>query len=103
MSLPEQPICYIKYHNNSDAEDKTFRSVAVNQTIYNRSNMAAGMSYDDFFEQRIFSGYIVKETNVFDMKIANYDEYKDDPIAALLESEKINQKLFDMEHDMWEH
>ena len=78
------------------------RSILVNQEVFNRHNDAMRFSYDDFFEQRVFSSYITKESNAFDYKILDFEEYKSDRFSALLESEKIKNKLFEWEHDLWE-
>jgi gliding motility associated protien GldN len=78
------------------------RSVLVNQEVFNRHNDAMRFSYDDYFEQRVFSSYITKESNAFDNKIVDFEEFKSDKFAALLESEKIKNKLFEWEHDLWE-
>jgi gliding motility associated protien GldN len=102
MTVPEQPICYLRYHDNSFADSATFRNICVNQEVYNRFNDAARLTYDDYFEQRMFTSYIVKESNMFDLKIKGFDEYKDDGVAALLESDNIKKKLFEFEHDLWE-
>jgi gliding motility associated protien GldN len=78
------------------------RPVLVNQEVFNRQNDAMRFSYDDFFEQRVFSSYITKESNAFDNAIVEFEEFKTDRFAALLESEKIKNKLFEWEHDLWE-
>ncbi len=112
MAVPEQPMCWIKYHDNGDGtlddvgvpytDTSTFRQLVINQEVYNRFNDASRMSYDDFFEMRMFNSYIVKESNPFDLRIKSFDEFKDDPVSALLESDKIKKMLFEKEHDMWE-
>ena len=56
-----------------------------------------------FFEKRMFSSYIIKWSNAYDYKIADYEEFKDNNMAALLEGERIKHKLFEMEHDLWEY
>ena len=58
--------------------------------------------YDDFFEQRVFTSYIVEEPNVFQYAITDFEEFSADKFAAILESEKIKNKLFEWEHDLWE-
>jgi hypothetical protein len=52
---------------------------------------------------RLFASHIVKEHNVFDAAIADLDPFRDDPIAALLESDRIKNDLFILEHDLWEY
>jgi hypothetical protein len=49
--------------------------------------------------KRQFSSYVIKESNVFDREIA--ENYKG--LDALLESEKIKERLFAFEHDLWEY
>ena len=55
------------------------------------------MSFDDLFWKRMFQSYIEKESNIYDREI---DTYKSG-INALLESEKIKEKIFRFEHDLW--
>lgn len=101
--IKEMPICFVKYHDNDSIDLSTFRAHAVNQEVYNRFNDAARISYDDFFEMRMFGSYIIKESNAFDYSIREFAEFKDDPVAAHLESDKIKQRLFEYEHDVWEY
>jgi hypothetical protein len=51
----------------------------------------------------MFSSYIVKESNVYDMDINLFEEFKDDGIAAQLESDRIKNDLFILEHDLWQY
>jgi gliding motility associated protien GldN len=95
MDLGEFPMYWIRWTD--------FRPIMVNQEIFNRQNDAMRLSYDDFFDLRMFSSYIVKESNAYDFEIDEFDEFKTDKFAALLESEKIKTKLFEFEHDLWEY
>lgn len=73
------------------------RYVFQNFFVYNRANDALRMSFDDLFWKRQFSSYIHKETNVFDRGIfPNWDG-----VDALLESEKVKDQMFKIEHDLW--
>ena len=66
-------------------------------TVYNPSNDAQRMSFDDLFWKREFSSYIYKESNVFNRDISpNYEG-----LNALLESERIRNEIFLFEHDLW--
>ena len=94
IELGEQPMFYLKYNEA--------RNVFVKQEIFNRNNNAAHLSFDDFFEQRLFSSYITKESNDFDLTIRQFEEYQADPYEALLKGEEIKNKLFEFEHDLWE-
>lgn len=87
-------LCWIKWED--------VKSVLVNQEVFNRQNDAMRLSYLDFFELRMFSSYIVKKSNVFDNYIQDYEEFQDNSYAAILESDKIKNSLFEWEHDLWE-
>ncbi len=76
------------------------RDVLSSHEIYNRNNDAQRISFDDFFMQRRFSSYIFAESNVYNNRsIMNYAPGRE----SLLESEKIKEYLFNMEHDLWEY
>ncbi len=66
---------------------------------FNRSNDQEMRSFDELFQKRMFDSYVVKESNVYDRSIQEYARGVD----ALEEAEKIEQKLFVMEHDLWSH
>lgn len=73
------------------------RFVFQNYFTWNDHNDARRMSYDDLFLKRKFSSYILKQSNVYDRSIEQYKA----GIDALLESEKIKDNLFKIEHDVW--
>lgn len=79
------------------------REPMTHREVFNPNNQGAMLNYDDFFQMRMFSSYIVKEANYEDMDIKYLEEYKDDPFEALLKSEEIKNDLFIMEHDLWEY
>lgn len=73
------------------------RPYLVNTEVYNRHNYARHFSWDDIFEMRFFSSYIIKVDNVRDYEIgASYNG-----IDALLQSERIRQEIFEFEHNLW--
>jgi len=76
------------------------RDVLARHEAFNPHNDAARMSWEDIFEARMFSSWIVKENNVFNRPV---NSYKKDPVGQLLESEKIQQKIFHFEHDLWSY
>jgi hypothetical protein len=71
--------------------------------MFNRYNDAARMSFDDFFQMRMFDSYIVYESNVYDNYIAMFQEYENDASGALLKSDEIKNDLFIFEHDLWQY
>jgi gliding motility associated protien GldN len=95
VELGEAALFYVKMED--------LRPILVNMEIFNPYNDAARLSFDDWFEMRMFSSYIVKESNVWDYDIKYYEENEDNPFAALLKSEAIKNDLFIFEHDLWEY
>ncbi len=75
------------------------RNIFASQSIYNESNQAQEISFDDYFVKRMFEGYIYKESNVYDNRMI--EEYATG-LDVLLESENIKDKIFSFEHDLWE-
>lgn len=76
------------------------REQLARHEAFNPHNDAARMSWEDVFEARMFSSWIIKESNVFNRRISGY---KKDPVGQLLESDKIQQKIFHFEHDLWSY
>ncbi|TND09177.1 MAG: gliding motility associated protein GldN [Bacteroidetes bacterium] len=73
------------------------RQIFAKVPVYNIKNDAAMLSLDDVFRKRMYHSYIHKETNVFDRTINSYQTGLD----ILLESERIKEEIFRMEHDLW--
>lgn len=104
VELGWSDMCVLKYHRDpSDPDQADVREVLVNLEVFNRKNDAARITFDDWFEQRMFSSYITKESNQYDYNIKEFADFKDNGVAALLESENIKMELFEMEHDLWEY
>tara|TARA_B110000902_G_scaffold42048_2_gene45608 strand:+ start:10917 stop:11726 length:810 start_codon:yes stop_codon:yes gene_type:complete len=95
IDLGEVPLYWLKM---DDLRDKL-----VQQEVFNSKNDAARMSFDHWFQMRQFSSYIVKESNMYDIDIAQFEEFRDDGVEALLESDRIKNDLFILEHDLWEY
>lgn len=67
--------------------------------VYNPFNDAQRRTFEDLFQKRYFSSYIVKEDNAFDRTIQAYAKGQ----SAIAESERIQQELFNLEHDLWHY
>jgi gliding motility associated protien GldN len=76
------------------------RYLFANADVFNLHNTSQPITFDDLFQKRMFSSYVVKEENVYDRRIEDY--YKD-PMKAILESERIKEDLFIFEHDLWHY
>ncbi len=80
-------------------DDMRVRQVLVNANAYDQNNDVAERSYDDIFIQRYFDSYVTRESNVYNREITQYLTGED----AILESQLIEDKIFDIENDMWEY
>lgn len=75
------------------------RPLLAQQETFNRWNDAERINFDDLFMKRFFSSYIYKESNVYNRRITDYKT----GIDALLEAEKVHEKIANMEQDLWEY
>ncbi len=102
-------LCPIRLYQKEDNPDllrkKVFwvyypeaRGLLANHEIFNRHNDAQRISFDDRFLQRSFQSYVIQESNVYNNRGVN--EYTMG-VKTLLESEKIEEFLFEVEHDLW--
>ncbi len=76
------------------------RSLLAHWEVFNRHNDAQRISYDDYFQQRRFNSYVVKEANVYGNR--RIDEYTTG-INTLLEARKVRRDIFRFEHDLWSY
>ncbi|MDA9111173.1 gliding motility protein GldN [Bacteroidia bacterium] len=95
IELGEVPLYWLKM---DDLRDKL-----AQEEVFNSKNDAARISFDHWFQMRQFSSYVVKESNMYDLDIAMFEEFRDDGVEALLESDRIKNDLFILEHDLWEY
>jgi gliding motility associated protien GldN len=76
------------------------RGLLASNEVFNPNNTARNLSFDDLFLMRKFNSYIVKESNVYNNRgITQYLSGKD----AMMESRKIENKMFDYEQNLWEY
>ncbi|MDB5111850.1 MAG: gldN [Mucilaginibacter sp.] len=75
------------------------RQILVTKEAVNRRNDATGLSFDDVFIKRLFTSYIVKQSNDKDERIKDYAQ----GIDRLYESEKIKKSLMDWELNLWQY
>jgi gliding motility associated protien GldN len=79
------------------------RPILAKYEVYNPKNMGnARMTWEELFESRMFSSYIIKSTldNASNKSIKGFVR---DPILALLEGENIKEKIFNYEQDLWSY
>lgn len=75
------------------------RPVLAQYQVFNTHNDATTVSWEDLFEMRFFSSYVIKESNVHDRRIQDYTAGVD----ALLESDRVKHDIFSFEHDLWSY
>ena len=73
------------------------RPLLANQEVYMRHNDSERRTLEDIFWKRMFSSYVVKESNVYDRSIGDYTS----GINALFEAERVKEDIFKFEHDLW--
>ena len=79
------------------------RPMLAKAEVYNPKNMGQSrMTWEELFESRMFSSYIVKSSidNPSNKQIKGYIK---DPILALLEGDNIKEKIFNFEQDLWSY
>ncbi len=76
------------------------RPTLAKYEVYNGKNFGGRMSWEELFESRFFSSYIVKSTldNPFDRELK---EFIKDPLFRLLEGDNIKERIFNYEQDLW--
>jgi gliding motility associated protien GldN len=75
------------------------RPIFATKEVVSKGSDATGLSFDDVFVKRIFSSYIVKESNDKDERIKDYAQ----GIDRLYESERIKKTLMDWEISLWQY
>lgn len=76
------------------------RPLLATNLVLNPYNDARQHSFDDVFIKRMFSSYVVKESNMYNNRnISDYLQGK----QAMLQSKKIEDEIFNFEQDLWEY
>ncbi len=91
VDLDYQPAFWIYF--------KDLRPILATKEVVNRDNDNTGLSFDDVFNKRIFTSYIVKESNDKDLSIKHYMTGVD----KLYESDRIKKQLMDWEINLWQY
>jgi len=73
------------------------RQVLSQKEVFLEGNGASPITWENLFEMRFFSSYIIKKENVFDRRLEDYLS----GIDLLLEADRIKQEIFNFEHDLW--
>jgi len=77
-----------------------YRPLLAKYEVFNVQNDSERRTFDDLFAQRRFESYLISESNVYDNRfIRDYLL----GIDAMHEGKKIENELFNFEHDLWEY
>jgi len=81
------------------------RPVLAKFEISNAKNYGQRQTWEELFESRMFSGRIIKSTidNPFDLPISATPGLKERGVLQLLEGERIKEKIFNYELDLWSY
>ena len=97
--LGEKPLFWVYYPHA--------REYFARHKVYIAGNDANPLSWDDYLTMRFFSSYIYKESNVDDMKLADYPSLKGadqfSGVQRMIASERIKKEIFNFEHDLWSY
>lgn len=86
----EKPLFWVHY--------PSARPLLARQKVYwPGDNMAATLTWEDVFEMRRFSSMVYKESNPYDRRLQDYLAGED----MVYEAAKIEDELFNREHDLW--
>ncbi len=90
---PAQPKFWVYYPD--------VRAYLSRREVYNPKNFGNKMSWEDLFESRMFSSYIIKTTldNPYDIKLTQ--KYEKNKLLMFYEGEAIKEKVFNYEQDLW--
>lgn len=76
------------------------RKFLAQKEVFNAFNDSELRSFDEIFYKRFFSGFIVQESNVYNNRIvADYAL----GVESLQEAQRIENLIFQFEHDLWEY
>ena len=91
----ERPVWWVYYPD--------LRPVLSKYDVYNPKNLAAQMTWEELFESRMFSSYIVKSTidNPYDIPLSAV--YPNNTLFRLLDGEKVKDKIFNYEQSLWSY
>jgi len=75
------------------------RPLIAKSPVYSARTDVSNLTYDDIFQKRYFSSFIFMESNPYNRIIGEYES----GLEALLEGERVKEKIFNFEQDLWEY
>lgn len=80
-------------------DDMRVRNYLATINAYDENNNTLERSYDEILLSRYFDSHVTRESNRFNRAISDYLTGMD----AIVESQTIEEKIFNIESDMWEY
>jgi len=99
--IPPAPIFWIYFPEA--------REPFSHEKVFIDDNDNAPSTWASVFDQRRYTSYIYKRSNVLDYRLKDYfvpnpdDPNDNSPVDMLMYSEKIKNELLNFEHDLWEY
>jgi len=97
LNLGETELFWVYYPD--------LRPIFAVYEVYNPKNYGARMTWEELFESRFFTGRIIKSTidNPYDKALKEYPSLKENTMFQLYEGEKIKEKIFNYEQNLWSY
>jgi gliding motility associated protien GldN len=79
---------------------KDLRPYLASNYISNNGNEQKRVTFDDFFQKRLYTSYLVGENNIYNRMILDYAKEEQ---SAKKEQARIETELLNFEQDLWEY
>ena len=79
---------------------KDLRPYLAKQYMIPLQNTTKRVTFDDFFQKRLYTSYLIGETNIYNRMILDYAKTEE---AAKKEQARIETELLNFEQDLWEY
>jgi gliding motility associated protien GldN len=76
------------------------RPYLVKQVLIPNGNDGERMTYDEFFAQKLYSSYLLGDSNMYNRMLL---EYVVDPLKIKKEQARIETEIMNFEQDLWEY
>jgi gliding motility associated protien GldN len=76
------------------------RPYLARQYVIPNGNETQRLTYDEFFAQRLYSSYLLGDSNMHNRMIV---KYMNDPVKIKKEQDRIETELLNFEQDLWEY